>query len=471
MNLKQQYAHHKLRVAAWTSTARATRSAARLFSTALAIALLVASCTSSPALAQLLTGNLGIHDPSSVMKLDGRYYVFATGNRTPSKVSDDRINWSAGPTVFSSAPSWVASAVPNNRNANFWAPDVAFFNNQYHLYYSVSTFGSQDSAIGLVTNPTLNPASPNYQWTDHGPVIQSNPGQNPFNAIDPAIIQTSAGEIWMSFGSFWNGLYMTQLDPATGMRISPNSPTISIARHLPLNPNAIEAPYIHERDGFYYLFVNWDTCCQELNSTYNIRVGRSTSVTGPYFDRNGVNMVSGGGTLFLGTEGNFIGPGHISIFTDAGIDWFGYHYYDGATTNGTPKYNIRTVNWDQDGWPTAGPAFAALPGDVNLDGHVDLEDFYILSDNLSLTGASWSDGDLNNDEVVNYFDFHIWKSYYEPGFAAGESFAATVPEPSAWLLVVFAMICRPRRCTRSFRRSGRLDRVAKFNSPFSNSLG
>jgi hypothetical protein len=265
----------------------------------------------------------------------------------------------------------------------------------------------------------------------------------------------------MSFGSFWNGVYMTQSDPATGKRITTNSPTISIARHLPLNPNAIEAPYIYERDGFYYLFVNWDTCCQGVNSTYNIRVGRSANITGPYFDRNGVNMVNGGGTLFLGTEGDFIGPGHVSIFTDAGTEWFGYHYYDG-TDNGAPKYNLRTVAWGEDGWPTAGPAVFAMPGDVNHDGEVDLEDFYVISDNLSATGASWSDGDLNSDGVVNYGDFHIWKLIYEAGVGGGANSASQVPEPSAWLLLLLGTVSLPRRCARWSRPLAHVDHAFRF---------
>ena len=129
-----------------------------------------------------------------------------------------------GPRVFSSTqiPAWTSQNVPAN-TGSFWAPDIAYFNNLYHLYYSVSSFGSQDSAIGLATSPTLNPADPNYLWTDHGPVIQSNPGQNPYNAIDPAIIHASDGRLWMSFGSFWNGIYLTELDPATGKRITSNS--------------------------------------------------------------------------------------------------------------------------------------------------------------------------------------------------------------------------------------------------------
>ena len=233
--------------------------------------------------------------------------------------------------------------------------DVAYFNNLYHLYYSVSTFGSQESAIGLATSPTLDPSDSAYEWTDRGPVIESNVG-DPYNTIDPSIIQASNGEIWMTFGSYWSGIYTRRIDPNSGLAM-PATRGASVGPIRLANNSSIEASYMHERDGYYYLFVNWGTCCQGKNSTYNIRVGRSTSVTGPFFDENGVNLVNGGGTLFLGTEDNFIGPGHISIFSDHGNEWFGYHYYDGNTTNGTSKLNLRALRWTEDGWPVAGPAF------------------------------------------------------------------------------------------------------------------
>ena len=242
----------------------------------------------------------------------------------------------------------------------FWAPDVAFFNDRYHLYYSVSSFGSQKSAIGLATNPTLDSTDPKYAWTDCGPVIESDRGSE-YNAIDPSIIQTAGGEVWMSYGSFWDGIFLVPLDPTTGRRL-PRSEPQRLAHH-----SSIEAPFIHERDGNFYLFVNWGLCCRGVNSTYNIRVGRSGRIEGPYLDRNGVGMLDGGGTLFLATEGNFVGPGHISIFSHDQREWFGYHYYDRAT-RGISKYNVRALDWDQENWPAAGPAISpSRPKHTRLD--------------------------------------------------------------------------------------------------------
>jgi arabinan endo-1,5-alpha-L-arabinosidase len=310
--------------------------------------LFLAVLSTGSTAAQNLTGSLGAHDPSRVIELNGRYYYFYTGSRVRSKTSTNLIDWTEGPRVFSAPPAWTSAAVPAN-TGNFWAPDVAYFNNRYHLYYSVSSFGSQDSAIGLATNPTLDPSDPNYLWTDRGPVIESNPG-SPYNAIDPSIIQTSNGSVWMTFGSFWNGINIVPIDPLTGLQ----SPASSVTR-LAVS-SSIEASYIHERDGYFYLFVNWGACCRGVNSSYNIRVGRSTSVTGPFFDRLGLNLLGFGGTLFLGSEGDFIGPGHFSVLEDDGHEWFSYHYYDGSA-NGASRFNLRSLRWTADGWPAAGPPF------------------------------------------------------------------------------------------------------------------
>ena len=110
----------------------------------------------------------------------------------------------------------------------FWAPDLLYFNGEYHLYYAVSTLGKQVSAIGLVTNPTLDPIRPSYKWTDQGPVIASTNG-SPYNTIDPCLYRDNSGNLWMAFGSYWSGIYLVQLDPTTGLRIAPDSPTYQLA--------------------------------------------------------------------------------------------------------------------------------------------------------------------------------------------------------------------------------------------------
>jgi arabinan endo-1,5-alpha-L-arabinosidase len=407
---------------------RANRQMWREFTSA-AILMLV----TAPGLAQSVSGSLGIHDPSTIVKDNSKYFVYGDGQGITAKLSSDHEAWTDVRSVFpiNSPPSWTTTAVPGFAGY-FWAPDVAYFNDLYHMYYAASTFGSKISAIGLATSPTLDSSSPSYHWSDQGAVIQSNNG-TPYNAIDPSIIQTPEGRILMSFGSYSNGIYMTELSPTTGLRITPTSTTTRIAN---TSDHQIEASYVFKHDNYYYQFVDWGGCCAGVNSTYNLRVGRSTTVTGPYFDQAGVNMVNGGGTLFLGTEGKYIGPGHIGIINDGGVDWFSYHYYDG-TANGAAKLNVRTMSWTSDGWPVAGPSFLT-PGDVNLDGIVDANDFNVISDHLFQTANGRASGDLNNDGIVNYDDFRLWKANY--GGAGSVSLDGAVPEPASGRLFMLGLL-------------------------------
>jgi arabinan endo-1,5-alpha-L-arabinosidase len=149
----------------------------------------------------------------------------------------------------------------------------------------------------------------------------------------------------MAYGSFWSGIKLMQLDPGTGKRIAADSPIHSLA-----HKDQIEAAAIHRHDGHYYLFVNWGRCCRGVQSTYNIRVGRGREITGPYLDKEGVDLLKGGGSLVLETEGRFIGPGHAGILDDGDRTWMSYHFYDGEQS-GRPKLAIRPLEWAKDGWP------------------------------------------------------------------------------------------------------------------------
>src|SRR5947208_2332471 len=202
------------------------------------IALVVAALWAvSPRANAQLTGETGAHDPSTLIKDGSTYYYFATGPGIVSRSSANKIAWSAGPSVFAAPPVWTTQAVPGFGGI-FWAPDVVFRNNQYYLYYAVSTFGSQVSAIGLTTSPTLNPAAANYGWSDRGAVIQSGNG-SAYNTIDPSILQdATTGRMWMSFGSYWNGIYVTELDPATGKRINGSS-AVNVAQNSSMEASAL----------------------------------------------------------------------------------------------------------------------------------------------------------------------------------------------------------------------------------------
>lgn len=286
---------------------------------------------------------LRVHDPSTIIKCKDEYWVFSTGRGVLSWHSKDLAHWERGPAVFSSPPAWVTNVVANQRGS-FWAPDVIQHDGRYLLYYSVSAFGKRTSAIALASNPTLDPSDPNYHWTDQGIVIQTDES-NDYNAIDPCVVSGENGALWLSFGSFWSGIKLLQLDPATGKQMAPDSRIYPVAHR-----KDIEASAIYRHDGNYYLFVDWGYCCRGTNSTYNIRVGRSRDITGPYVDKDGVDLMQGGGSLVLDTEGPFIGPGHAGILKDGDRYWMSFHFYDG-TQNGRARLAVRPLQWAGDGWP------------------------------------------------------------------------------------------------------------------------
>jgi arabinan endo-1,5-alpha-L-arabinosidase len=297
-----------------------------------------------PAKAALaLRGNLGAHDPV-VIESEGTYHVFVTGRGIPTKRSTDRLNWQAGASVFSRNPDWVAERVPGA--TDLWAPDISLFGGAYHLYYSVSTFGSNRSCIGHATRTSLTSGS----WQDRGPVICSNGGseRHDWNAIDPNIVLDESGTPWMSFGSFWSGIKLIKLN-AEGARADDR--VLAIAGRPP-NGGAIEAPFIVRRCGMYYLFVSFDKCCSGAQSTYNVRVGRSDKVTGPYVDANGMALTSGGGTEILRGDSRWKGPGHNAILMTASGAFNVYHAY--AASDGHSELRIAELGWNAQGWPISG---------------------------------------------------------------------------------------------------------------------
>lgn len=289
-----------------------------------------------------VTGNITVHDPAAVRDASGAFAVYSTHNGIEVRTSPDRTAFTRAGSVLPNGATWATAYSGNVRD--LWAPDVSFHNGQYFLYYAVSTFGSNNSAIGLATSPTGRVGS----WTDRGLVYASAAG-NDFNAIDPNLTVDPAGRWWLAFGSWWTGIKMIQLDPATGKPLGSNPTRFSLASRTSTSLG-IEAPFVFAHGGFYYLFVSWDLCCRGVNSTYHVMVGRSTGITGPYTDRSGVPMASGGGTEVVGTHGRFIGPGGQSVLTDAGDDLLVYHYYDGAA-QGTPKLAVNRLGWDSAGWP------------------------------------------------------------------------------------------------------------------------
>jgi len=231
--------------------------------------------------------------------------------------------------------------------AIFWAPDVIRLTNGYFLFYSVSSFGKNTSAIGVASTPALDPSDPKYGWEDRGIVIGSVHEDN-FNTIDPGVLLDRDGRLWLAFGSYWSGIKLIELNPRTGLRLETNSPLHSLAWH-----DSIEAACLWRHGDSYYLFVNWGQCCRGTNSTYEIRVGRSDKITGPYTDRQGKDMLKGGGDLFLSSTGKRIGPGHAGVLREKDKEFLSYHYYS-AENSGRPRLEIAPLTWSATGWPQPG---------------------------------------------------------------------------------------------------------------------
>ena len=300
-------------------------------------------------LADTASRGVTARDPSTIVKEGDTYWCFYTGRGTPSLQSKDLVTWKPGPRVFEKAPEWVSKEVPKNDGV-YWAPDLLKVGDQYLLYYSVSSFGAMHSAIGLATNPTLDPEDPAFRWTDHGPVVQSRDGSD-FNAIDPSVFQDDDGKLWMSFGSQWSGLKLVELDPKTGKRSKPDEPMTPIAAG-----QSIEAPWIYKRKGFYYLFLNRGNCCAGDKSTYHIKVGRSEDIKGPYVAKDGSFMIDGGGTMVLDMKiGPLTGPGHAGIVEKDGKSWFSCHFEADDRMGGKATLGVMPITWSEDGWPEVAP--------------------------------------------------------------------------------------------------------------------
>ena len=333
------------------------------------------------------------HDPSTMIRnTDGRYWIFTTGSGifAMSSSNPDFTDWRVEPTVFpvGSWPSWINQFVSGFQGV-FWAPDVIFMNNQYYLYYSCAGIGAP-AAVGLATASRLT-----GPWTDRGMIVASN------NAIDPAMLR-DGNNLWLAYGNWQAGIDLVQLDPATGRRLSSNL--------VELVNGQVEGPYLLKHDSFYYLFFQRGLCCNGVNSTYYTQVGRSTSITGPYVDKNGNGVINGGGTTFLpNRDGRFIGPGHVGY----GEGKLTYHFYDG-NDNGNARLRITTLSWNN-GWPVADGVNLGLSqlipnGTYRLRNRASGK--YLDNLGSSADGANvgqWAGGGSNNQRWVVTFAAGFYK--------------------------------------------------------------
>jgi arabinan endo-1,5-alpha-L-arabinosidase len=306
---------------------------------------MVAILVVTPLLA--LDGDTAMHDPSTVIVENGKFYAYGTGAGLPISVSDDGWTWRRAGTVMQAVPGGRPGPDVLARGGNnTWAPDVIRSGDKYFIYYSAP--GTQPkSAIGLLVGKTLDPSSPDYKWEDGGPVVWSD-GVEDSNAIDPGVFRDPMnGSLWLTYGSYFGYIRLVELDPKTGKRLHPERKPVNIA----ING---EASTMMFRDGWYYLLLTHGSCCVSANSTYNIRMGRSRNVAGPFLDNVGIDMLQGGGKLFLGSGGRFIGPGHFGLLDlGGGVQKFSLHYEADLDRGGISVLDIRPLLW-RDGWPVAG---------------------------------------------------------------------------------------------------------------------
>jgi arabinan endo-1,5-alpha-L-arabinosidase len=278
--------------------------------------------------ADALDGQIGIHDPSTIVSCNGRYYTYGTGGT--SLVSDDGWKWQRG--------------APLPRRG--LAPDVIHIGDKYFLYIA-SNSGPTKADISLLTNRTLDPSSPDYKWEEGG-VVASSDGVEDCNAIDPGVLlDPTTRRLWLTYGSYFGYIRLVELDPKTGKRLNLNEKP----RNIAINS---EASIMIYHDPWYYLLVTHGSCCRGADSGYNIRVGRAKRVTGPFIDNMGIDMLQGGGKLFVGSSGRVIGPGHFGLLDlGDGVQRFSLHYEADLERGGASVLDIRPLLW-RDGWPVAG---------------------------------------------------------------------------------------------------------------------
>lgn len=370
-----------------------------------------------------------VHDPSVMKAADGYYYMYQTdasygnahieGGHFHGRRSRDLVNWEYLGGTMVDLPGWVVPklneiriamglepASPAEADFGYWAPSVVKVRDDlYRMYYSVVVPGlingdnswGERAFIGLME--TSDPAD-NNSWEDKGYVITNcsdkgldfNVSPNDwancyykFNAIDPSVIITDAGEHWMIYGSWNCGIAAVKLNPETG-KVSAelgnpwgndaeiaNYGKLIATRQIGNRWQASEGPEVIYKDGYYYLFLAYDA----LDVAYNTRVARSRNIEGPYLDINGTNITDNGGDALpvithpykFANSNGWVGFSHCTVFDDGEGNW----YYASqarfpADVNGNDASNalmlghVRSIVWTNDGWPLVLPErYGAVP--------------------------------------------------------------------------------------------------------------
>ena len=296
------------------------------------IALATALCAANLANAQ--EGQPWIHDPSTIVECDGSYYTFGTGGG--GLISEDGWNWHSGA----------------QRPGGGAAPDAMKIGDRYLIVYGSTGGGLGGGHKGIINTmwaKTLDPNSPDFGFTDPVVVYETDYDED-CDAIDPSVlIDPNTGRLWCSCGTYFGFIRLIELDPVTGARVEGNE-AINIAIDC-------EASSLIYKDGWFYLLGTHGTCCDGINSTYNIVVGRSKEVTGPYLDNVGRDMVKGGGRMVLASSNRLAGAGHFGRYIEEeGVEKMSCHFEADYDRSGRSVLAIRPLLW-KNGWPYAGELF------------------------------------------------------------------------------------------------------------------
>ena len=285
----------------------------------------------------LLTAQTGapyIHDPSTLAECDGKWYTFGTGGG--GIISDDGWSWHSGA----------------ERPGGGAAPDVLKIGDRYLCIYGATgggLFGGHNGRILTMWNKTLDPKSPDFEWTKAVEVASSD-GMEDCDAIDPCLLlDPTTGRLWATYGTYFGNIRLIELDPKTGERVKGN-----VEKDVAID---CEASALMYQDGWYYLLGTHGTCCDGVNSTYNIVVGRSRSVEGPYVDNVGRDMFHGGGRMVVAAGDRCAGAGHFGRYImDEGVEVMSFHWEADFDMGGRSVLAVRPLLW-KNGWPYAGERF------------------------------------------------------------------------------------------------------------------
>ncbi|KAF2192182.1 glycoside hydrolase family 43 protein [Zopfia rhizophila CBS 207.26] len=288
------------------------------------------------------------HDPALIRRDDGTYFRFSTGG----KIAIHSAPSMTGPWTYRGAAIPNGSKIDKKGKDDLWAPDVIKVGSTYYLFYSVSSFGSQDSAIGVATSSSLDVNT----WTDLGATGVASSSGKAYNAIDSNIF-ADGSTLYMNFGSFWGDLYQVQMqNPPTKVASGASSKNIA---YIPSGDHAQEAAFLYKNGNYYYLFFSVGKCCgydtnrPAAGQEYKIQVCRSSSATGNFVDKNGKKCAEGGGTTVLESHDWVYGPGGQGVYTDpSNGPVLYYHYVDTRVgyADGQKRFGINKINFSS-GWP------------------------------------------------------------------------------------------------------------------------